>query len=940
MRKLKQYEIYKLETTKFFKNKKIIPVGLNYEDAIACGSVVNIQNNQLINIINNYMKEKYLNLEVKDVIVNIVVPINKKKQGEEEYKLLATNGFNFNGVDYVRILSGAGQIRRNTITFIRKDFYKPILEKLLCGLDIEDFGDNFNAAKFNAYAGLNMSGCHLLPSALTPNVCVVDDMEIIKPHQKVNHVTEYTCRYITLPEKDILIDDLSPDEYEIGESKVIRKSDNVDFTIHNGINKNITVDYYDEIEDSPELNTFDGQGMMSPQWAEKVASYLSCGFLPSQLIIRAPWVKGLLATVPFHDFFKEHGVTEIIDAFGKARNVSDIDIIISKSQFKMHKIYANKFAGTNINPWDYHVDSMVKNHLHWGVVKMNSKKDDDEKALNYQYLQALDLNKKEIDALCKRTKDFLESLNCADINTLYNNLMANYDKFEDDENEDEEEAKSKMDLIKKLIKVCPEMLNDTYVREIILNECKTMLNSAKIGKLLVRGNFQFCVSDPVAQLEWILKKHCGKDIDVVGYLPAGCIYSQYWRDAEDKTEDITLMRSPLIDRNEIAKRKLYDGHKYYKYLKSGIVLSIHDLTALQLGGCDFDGDILFSTNNEIIANGCYDFMTAKPLYYKLDSTDLVGKITPENVIEADIRGLNSSVGTISNKGASLYAMLCQYDKNSDTYKNIYDSIIVLGQIVGMEIDRIKTAMKPTMPKEWAQLQPHIMQDANGKPIKMESDEEIAGIKRHNMLLPVIRPYYFRYIYNYIDDNIKQLKRSINDVSRIKYGINIETLIENCETGKATDGMINLYNQYVNAYPVNDSDCVVNYVCHSFEKFERDLHKQITKNTENKLKSIIDPQAEIDPDILQMITGYSKSYKKIKQIIVKRNNINSHDNHKNVKQKCNQSIKIARKNYRNKILDVVNDDSMLALTYLCRATNDVKIIWELMDKRIINILKGE
>ena len=88
----------------------------------------------------------------------------------------------------------------------------------------------------------------------------------------------------------------------------------------------------------------------------------------------------------------------------------------------------------------------------------------------------------------------------------------------------------------------------------------------------------------------------------------------------------------------------------------------------------------------------------------LSATGITGSVNDENATQADIRGLNSKVGQISNKAASLYAMLKEHEKDSVEYRKIYESIICLGQVVGMEIDRIKTGIKPTMPLEWKPLQ--------------------------------------------------------------------------------------------------------------------------------------------------------------------------------------------------------------------------------------------
>ncbi len=498
-KKLKQYEIFKISTGRLTETKnkkiKIIPLSLDKRTALEHGELVKIQANQLTNAIHDYLSAK--DVDMSEIIVNVVVPTESKKAGEREYKELATKGFILNDKRYVRLFSGSGQIRRNTVTFIREDLYKPILDKLLCGLSFSDFGDSFNAAKYNAYSGLNMSGCHLLPFELSPRVCVVDDFEMIRPHDTVNMVTEKQVEYITLPECDYILKD-DDANFIIEDGKAIRKSDNIAFTIRKGIHKTVQAIPYDEIKSSPELNSFDGQGLMSPAWAQKVATYLGYDYIPSEMIIRAPWVKGLLACVPFFEYFSDRGITEITDSFGTIRCIADIDVFISKSQFKMWKIYRAKCKPMNLNAWDYHQEAMRKNNLRWGIVKPNGKQDDTEKKLNYQYLQALRLNNEDVDALCARTEEFLAQLNSGDIEGIYKSLFVNGQGLSDGFHETEFENHKKR--FQKALEVNPKLINDKYIRSLILKECESKLNGAKLGKLLVRGNYQFCVSDPVAQL--------------------------------------------------------------------------------------------------------------------------------------------------------------------------------------------------------------------------------------------------------------------------------------------------------------------------------------------------------------------------------------------------------------------------------------------------------
>lgn len=582
--KIRTYEIYKIDINRLAKveNKKIkvVPLTITKEEALLNGELIRVQESQMIRVIYEYFSGQ--TIDMSQILINVHVPTELKTTGEKMYLACAEQGISVNGNHYKRFASGSGQIRNNTVTFLRDDLIEPITKRLMCGLEFSDFGNDFSSAKFNAYYSLSSSGTHLLPDSLTPNVCVVDDYEAIRPHDVVNYVTEREVDYIVLPTGDYILNNNDP-AFTVENGKATRNSDGSVFVVRHGIKKDIAQEHYDEIDNSPCLNSFDGQGLMSPEWSEQVSEFLGFGYIASQMIVRAPWVKGLLATVDFKKWFFEHGITEIRDSFGKVRNVADIDVIISKSQFKMHKIYSKKVQGTNVNAWDYHVSCMLANGLHWGIVKPN-KPDDYEKTLNYQYIEALDIDSADIDRLCRRTKEYLESLNSGDIREVYKNLIKADADYDDTNGDDTEEHKPRYEVA---LNANKELINDKYIRSLILQECENKLNAAKLGKIIVRGNYQFCVSDPIAQLEHIAKNHCNYDIDVVGVVPSGCVYSNYWKSQVDNKGFITLLRSPLIDRNEIAKRQLIEkNEEYFDYLKSGIIYSIHDLTPLQQGGAN------------------------------------------------------------------------------------------------------------------------------------------------------------------------------------------------------------------------------------------------------------------------------------------------------------------------------------------------------------------
>lgn len=947
--KIKQYSIFKLETSRFFeygkdkkKEPKIIPVDISIQSAAMGGELVKIAQNQLTNAIFNHIKQNGIGdtgLEFLNIVAALVVPAEttSKKRSIKEYRILAENGFTLNGKKFVRLMSGAGQIRRNTILFIRENFAEPITKRLMCGLTPEDFGKDFNAAKYNAYWGLNASGCRLLPPELTPSVCIIDDFEQIRPHIKVNYVTESEADYISTADGDYFPDGFGIDGYDIDEQAkfAYRESDGEFFKLNHGIKKNIEERYYDEIPDSPELNSFDGQGLCRVEFAERIAAHFKLGFIPSQMIIRAPWVKGMVAMIPLSEWFAENEITEVTDAFGTVRRVEDIDLFISKSQWKMHKIYQKKCEKLGVNPWDYAVEQMRENDLLFGIVKTNNKFDDDYKSLNYQYIQALQLADEDISKLCEPMMDFLKDLNSGDLQSVYNNLIIKHNSFIEPSDEDDDYEPDGAKLFQRIIEANPAMLNDRHIRELIFRECKTKFDGAKIGKILARGNYQFMISGPLAQLQWIAHHHCGReDIQVEGAIPAGTIYSNYWLRQEDKPEQIVLLRSPLIDRNEIAKRKLIQqSNHYFRYLQSGIIYPINDLTALQQAGADFDGDLTYSTNCEVILRGSLDYEDARPLYYKASATNLVGDISADNLIAADSRGLYSRVGTISNKSCSLYAKMKNYDEDSKEYKKLYSSVVVLGQAVGMEVDRAKTAVAPTMPLEWTELQANIQQTRN-QDLVVENPEEEAGIRLHNALLPDVKPYFFKYVYDYIAKAIRQLDRDFEYLAKIQHHSTLDEIRKKVESETATEDESDLYSRYVEAKPIIDNDCLMNQVCRIFESFEKDLHRQTLSESRDMLKDFADDRY-ICADILSEVERILNQYLSLKKRLV-RNLSDTKSSCKNTAICRFNSFARLREVYRAQILSLFGGDVITAFNALMQIT-DSESVWDILDSKIVKVV---
>jgi len=227
--------------------------------------------------------EELINIEneINDILF-IPEIVSLYVDSKTQYKKIIKNGFKVNGVEFTRLLCGAGHSRRNTVIFCAKHIENELKTILNNGRRIDDMV----LAKNNAYFALAYSG--VIPVS-KPYFCVVPDIEI-KRDTKVEFIdenNEISTKTIELP-----------------------------------------------------FNLFDGMGLISPDMAKKWAKDLQIDYVPSTFIIRNAFLKGLVSTFDFHAYSEEVVEKHIIkDVWGNDVNIRDMDIILTASQFKAWQSY-------------------------------------------------------------------------------------------------------------------------------------------------------------------------------------------------------------------------------------------------------------------------------------------------------------------------------------------------------------------------------------------------------------------------------------------------------------------------------------------------------------------------------------------------------------------------------------------------------------------------
>ena len=532
--------------------------------------------------------------------------ISVKVLSKKDYTYLARNGFDLNGKHYIRFAAGSGNLRRNTIIFINSDLFDYMQEVLMCGLNGKI--KKINLAKLSAYFALCMSSVLWVR---TPRVCVVKDFHTNIKKQRVNYIDQ---------------------------------EDNI----------------HEVIKDI-DLNSADGQGLISPDMAMNWAGDMYLNYTPSSFVVRSCWVKGQVVPFNFKKYAHLHNIDTITDRWGEVHNIDDIDVILSESQFKMAKYYSS---------WEAYESFYNEYGLKWGVARYNKKDDAEYVKTNYQYLQVLDLTEQEIAEMLQFTTDWIQQICSGD--KLYTLSYAIGVSNEDSTREDLL-AKCNSTFTKAIMKNA-KLLQDSYVQKKLYNAGTESIREAKMGRIWVRGNYQFAISDPVAQCRSAL----GLSPD--GLIPAHHVYSNFWNE-RGVTGEIVCCRSPLTTYSEVVVNELSNTEEmqeWYQYIKSGFIQSIYDINVMLEADGDYDGDILFSTNDKYFLKGVR--RGELPIIYDKETVP-TQRITLPNQIKCDCRALNTIVGQITNYGTVMYAMF-----EGEEYKELDKRIKMTRKIQGEEID--------------------------------------------------------------------------------------------------------------------------------------------------------------------------------------------------------------------------------------------------------------
>ena len=788
MAKQQMYQqfIYKIHSTRIFKAKGNLKISL--DEARKNGEIISLADSDTlreIDIINGYNRIaisneiksykstiKQLKKQPKSASNSRKIRELYKKLDEIQHKMdyisiimdnpddidRLNKGFKINDIPYHRLVGTTNGVKKSIIVYApminnnQHNIYDALTAHMDNGRNKEI---ELVPAKFEAYKALTCSAS--VPVTNPKGVLVVDDLTVIcKEH------------VIKLDDSDdsklepVLTEPSDPEEIEIIDS--------------------------------------DGYGLICPKLSKTWGADMLEEYIPSGFCIRNSFCKGMVFTFDFHDFARTIANKETVqDVWGNVHNISDIDLILTTSMLKLWDSY---------DSIDDYLSKCEQNNYTFSVTKVCPEKLENERNMNYQFLQSYQLTDDEIAELLEPTIREVKEVINGDIDKTI--LFLKGAASDNDVNLNDN------DYVIQSLMINPHMATDPYIINRINYMIKKKINEAKIGVIKVHGNYAVISGDPYALCQKIFG--CNINNDDYGLLRAGQMYSKYWVD--DGVSQVVCFRAPMSCHNNLRIMNVTSDDTmayWYRYMTTINILNCHDSVTAASNGADKDGDCFITTDNPILLRNTRQTKTIMCAQKKAKKAI----ITEDNLRQSNKNGFGDDIGKITNRITTMYDVQSKYPINSIEYKTL-DYRIMCGQLLQQNaIDKVKGIVSKLMPKFWY--------DKHSVLINKEKDDELEIEKKlfNQSILADKKPYFMCYIYPSDMTTYKNFVGNSEIKCRMLFQKSISELKNSSALSEDENEFLEWYNKMM---PYGLNNCVMNRICWSVENEFNNYVTDIKKST--------------------------------------------------------------------------------------------------------------
>ena len=591
--------------------------------------------------------------------------IDWQKQAEDMFQPEGiTLDFGYGDDRYIAFERSASMSRNARLSFIREDLYEPVRKRIMLDMHI----GMCQLSKLYAYNGLMLTDGFR-----------VGDMDIWNSDRIIvvdNPVTTVRNADIITVEDDGTVNAMR-------KYKRVEKLSDVDVT------------------------EFDGEGLISFQYAETIDNIYPDKEVHTSFQIRMPYIKGVLHKVDFRRFLADLGVSEIKDIWGVYHPIDKVDIILTKSMFK-----GCGWMEQNGMTWaDYLAKCKEYQHSLY-ISEVSQVKTSAFTEMNYQFLVTATIKPDEFRPVDlqlgwdKSPADDKRDWITKATEQRYYDLVAN-EKYR------EQYIRDKNPDWAEVLRLNPKFINEQHFTKQFDTQAKKVLEQYAIGRLIAAGDNRYLSGDLIYFIKHIVK--ASSDISTIKLeyerLREGEFYAPCA--AYNDNDTYVLLRNPHIARNEEAVARPMEEVGYYRqtylsHLNYVIMVDSSTLMPERLGGADFDGDMIKTIAeplmNECVARnyggsgGAIDCYTAQYPVLKIPSAEPLMRDANDwrARMETVKNTFNARIGQICNAAFDRSIIAYDESKSEAERKKMREETETLEILTGLEIDSAKSGVKPDL----------------------------------------------------------------------------------------------------------------------------------------------------------------------------------------------------------------------------------------------------
>ena len=553
---------------------------------------------------------------------------------------LYREGFEIDGIRYVRYKRSAGASRDGRCLFIAEPLYEDMMKWSSLDLSAENVLDQ---ASWQAYIALTLSSIESV---------------------------------ITLPKKAFLI---IPDRTSVFcEKAVCVKKDSEEGLIAT------------EEETEIENVIWDGEALLDVSEFERFG-YKDKGMM----LLRNRFFKTCAFNTNLQKWFKDNNITEIrqLAGYTTARKIEDIKIVVTESSVKYLKFMPKGMKLCEaFKRW---LDAVYEGSLTlaFGVVKTDKPPSYMKGAMtytNYQLLNTIPIARENMQKFIDRSFFELARIQHDSMFLRYQINFLSDTKVKDLETVNAENFRRKvvMDMLFKT----PDFENTNFYSDLRGDVVKHFKKRMKKGRVLINGNYETLLGNPYEFLIATIDKSYEPTKPLL--LGDGEVYTKRFDDGEE----LLGARNPHITMGNLflaTNRKCKEIDEYFNLTDDIIcVNAIGSNLQQRLNGCDYDSDTMLVTNDVMLVDGvklCYD-----DLCVPVCKIDPVGKAeyssSAVDLARLDRAIAENEIGNIINLSQFLNCLFwhrLMEGEYLDDLKPFYREICKLAVLSGMEIDKAK-----------------------------------------------------------------------------------------------------------------------------------------------------------------------------------------------------------------------------------------------------------